>query len=119
MGQINLTTAEFLVGDDRSITRLPGSRKWGIQPDINVSAPDGPARAELARLRLTTTVMPAPTSTTAPAGDTIADGRVLARRLLITDPQLARAAQLARSPAQIDAILQTATSQPVSAPDHD
>ncbi|MCE5276990.1 MAG: S41 family peptidase [Planctomycetaceae bacterium] len=102
LGQINLTTAEFLAGGVLAIMRRPASTRWGVDPDIAVSQPW--SDATLQRLRRKASVAPRPLdAATRPASGTAIS---LCEQLLKADRQLARAMDLAADPAAIKAALE-------------
>jgi carboxyl-terminal processing protease len=117
MGQINLTTSEWLLGEDRRISRRAGSETWGIDPHVEISVPPAKrerlallrARCELPAVdkgnlspsRPTPTVMPV-TASTGPNEPPIGVS------LLEIDAPLARAVELLRSPQDIRELLDAA-----------
>ncbi len=109
LGQIQLTTAEFLLPPDRPIQRREGAEAWGVPPQIEVAIPaeDLPA---LRRRRIESTVVPEPTSrrpaTQTSAWEDSASEQRPERELLRLDRQLARAVQLLRRPEEYQAILE-------------
>jgi hypothetical protein len=117
MGEMNLTTSEFLLGAGRSISRREGSTKWGIDPHVEVTISAVDAR-RLSRLRsnLEAGVLPpsAPTTRRAPwrLGSAAATGTASApavgaatRALLALDGPLRKAVELLAEPGSFDAIL--------------
>ncbi|MCE5327647.1 MAG: PDZ domain-containing protein [Planctomycetaceae bacterium] len=111
LGQVNLTTAEFLAGGSQPIMRRPGSTRWGIDPDVAVS--QHWADQALTRLRRQGSVVPRPLgAATRPASTA---GASLYDQLLKTDRQLARAMALAADPAAIHAVLEKRALAPASA----
>ncbi|MFA6135140.1 MAG: S41 family peptidase [Phycisphaerae bacterium] len=127
LGQVNLTTGEFFIGKGRPLGRQPGSDRWGVDPDVEVtvSAPQAERMMHLWALA----EMPAqdlPQPATAPAtrpGATRAASMLpgessMAQRSIHGDRQLARAVELLADPEQMDEILKQAqeTTQPASQP---
>jgi len=98
LGQVNLTTAEFLVGPDVRIARLPGRESWGIEPHRPVAATGDDARWRRRFWTGESVVPGVPASatgpTTAPAGAATTRPAAPAARALLRDPQLAEAARL-------------------------
>ena len=117
LGQINLTTSEWLLGEDRHISRRAGSETWGIDPHVGISVLPAKrqrlamlrARCELpaadeekpSSTRRTPAAMPA-TTETAPNEPSIGVS------LLEADAPLARAVELLRSPHDIQQLLNAA-----------
>lgn len=115
LGQINLTTAEFLAGGALAIMRRPGSTQWGVDPHLAVS--QHWSDADLQRLRRRGRVVPRPLeAATRPAsGQAIS----LFEQLLKTDRQLSRAMALAAEPAAIKAMLEKLPAATRPKPDRD
>jgi carboxyl-terminal processing protease len=105
LGQVNLTTAEFLVGDSRRIMRRPCGDSWGIDPHVEVVL-SPTARTELDRLRekiepaapASKKTSPSVTSMSAPQNPRL-------RAMLRQDLPLARAVSLLRHPAEMEKLL--------------
>jgi len=120
MGQINLTTAEFLVGGDTAMTRLPGRRTWGVGPHMEVTLARHKIPA-LEHLRRYASVVARPQATTAPGA---VPPQSVGRDILALDTQLSRAVALARTPTRVRVFLAGAAAerarsatQPASRPD--
>jgi carboxyl-terminal processing protease len=117
LGEMNLTTAEFLLGGGRSIDRRPGRENWGIAPDVEVvlSAVDGwwllQLRVQLEAPRLlweaSTTRRARARSRTPATGRGVAPSSPLATAaaILELDGQLRTAVELLEAPDRFDAIL--------------
>ena len=109
LGQINLTTAEFLIPPDRPIQRRPGGDRWGVAPQINVTLSPKQTKT-LRRLRIEAETWPAPalrTTTASDKGSEQIDPRdLLGQKLLQLDTQLDRAVTLLGKPKEMQAILQ-------------
>ncbi len=115
MGEVNLTTAEFLLGDGTCITRRPGSDTWGVDPHVTVEM-TLPQRAGVRRLWLqaeTPQIVTgwAPTqpangaSARRPPATTTSQAAPLPARLLELDTQLRRAMELLGNVEEYDALL--------------
>jgi carboxyl-terminal processing protease len=122
LGEMNLTTAEFLLGDGRPIDRRSDRPRWGVDPDVEValSAIDGWWLSQL-RVQLEAPRVGGGGSTTRGAR---ARGRPAARSsplaaaaaILELDSQLRTAVELLEAPERFDAILHPpAASGPQSA----
>jgi len=115
LGQVNLTTAEFLVGADRRIARAPGRESWGVEPHRRVELTAAEDRA-WRRFRAEMEVVPArgPASITAPAtAPSTAPATRPARRAVLLDRQLAEAARLLAADGEVQAILKKARAERV------
>jgi len=113
LGLVNLTTAEFLLAGDVSITRTADSATWGVEPDRSIEIPPAVAE-ELARLREEARLLPSGRSD--PASSRALDEperarREIGRAILAQDPQLAYAVGLLRSPDDWNRILQESALQ--------
>ncbi|MCJ7544489.1 MAG: S41 family peptidase [Phycisphaerae bacterium] len=125
MGEMNLTTAEFLLGEGRSIGRREGSSTWGIDPQVEVVIPAVDGR-RLSRLRLDleagVSTQLAPTtrrargrSATQAGASTAPATGAATRALLALDAQLRKAVDLLADPEAFDGILhQAAATAPES-----
>ena len=111
MGLANITTGEFFIGEDLSITRRVGARTWGIEPDV--PCPMAPA-AERARRRHWLSVSAAPPSgepdnETAPAASattrSASHPAEPGERTMALDAQFAEAVALLESPERMREIL--------------
>ncbi len=102
LGQINLTTAEFLLPLDVSIQRRRGAKTWGIEPQVTLKLSPDQASA-VRRQRRSVCVMPRPIPTTAtqPATQTATE-----RRIWNTDPQLVMAEALLQKPNDMQALIE-------------
>ena len=94
LGQINLTTAEFLLPPDLSIQRRHGAKTWGIEPQVTLKLSHDQATA-VRQQRRRVCVMPRPihreiSSATQPATQTSPE-----QRIWNSDPQLVMAEALA------------------------
>ena len=106
LGQISLTTSEYVVGDDQPITRRPGSDNWGVDPHVEVTMADS-LKAELDRMRLELELAPWPrVATTAPSQPATAAAYSL--HLVERDRQLFRAVDLLEDPAEMQDLLKRA-----------
>lgn len=101
LGQINLTTAEYFVGDDQPISHR------GVEPHVTVKLPDA-LREELCRVRLALELsLPRPSTAPAATGpETPSQER--ADFVLQNDSQLAVALNLLRHPKEMKDILDQA-----------
>jgi carboxyl-terminal processing protease len=91
MGQINLTTGEYFLGDGRPISRRRGSGQWGVEPHVHSILMPG-RQGALASLRLRGELMPRPLPATAPAaGAAEAATKAAAKAMLELDTQLTTA----------------------------
>lgn len=110
MGQINITTARFLIGDGEQISRHPGPDGydiWGVDPDEQVIVMG--SQDTLARLRQEARVLadrdsPPKEPATRPAS-------TMAQRLVEADSQLKSAVELLKKPADLDAMIKLGQSQ--------
>lgn len=107
LGQVNLTTSQFLVGPDRAAGPHDGGENWRIKPHVEVTM-SAPELRELRRLRLGAEVVPAPVPATGPAQTPVKAIPPIARQIVRMDPQLSRAIKLLEVPRQMDAILDKA-----------
>ncbi len=108
LGQINLTTSQFLVGPpDRAAGPDDAGKDWRIKPHVEVTM-SAPELRELRRLRLGAEVVPAPAPATGPAETPLEAVPPIARQIVRMDPQLSRAIKLLEAPRQMDAILDKA-----------
>jgi carboxyl-terminal processing protease len=121
VGEMNLTTAEFLVGDGRSIQRQPGSASWGVDPDVEIKlSPLNAFRLSRLRPRLEVPAPPTPTTAavTAAAGKrpkaalpaAAPAAKQPADLLLPLDDQLRKAVELLADPEAFDALLKQSPS---------
>ena len=112
LGQINLTTAEFLVGTSQRIRRSPEGDTGGVEPHrrIDLTAAEDKARR---RFWADTEVMPGPqpTATTPATAPTTAPATRPADRALRADRQLAEAARLLAADGEIRALLDEARAE--------
>lgn len=111
LGQVNLTTAEFLLGSGQSISRRGRGNNWGVDPHEQVAIP-GELKQYLLQLRGRAEAPPAAPATR-PAGATASQPRRagMARLLAGVDPQLGRAVELLRDPDRIASILELAANR--------
>ncbi len=112
LGQVNLTTAEFLVGTDRRIARAPGRESWGVGPhrQVKLTPPEEKARR---RLRAEMDVVP-PGKPAATAATTLPETAPTTRptdRIVLADRQLAEAARLLAAEGEVQAILDRARAE--------
>jgi carboxyl-terminal processing protease len=105
LGLMNLTTSEFLVGDDRSITRRPGSDVWGIDPHRAETVITPAQQRKRKAVRTKAESLP-PEPATQPATQAAEPRARLVEQLLEADPQLARAVHLLKHPKEMGEILQ-------------
>jgi carboxyl-terminal processing protease len=112
MGQVNLTTSEFLIGDGEPISRRPGCDSWGIDPHEQVIIMPSQIAA-LARLRQEAQVLA--DRANPPTDPATREASTMAQRLLRADCQLARAVELLKKPAEMNEILKRAQSERASA----
>ncbi len=97
LGQINLTTSQFLVGTD--------DENWRIEPHVEVVL-SVPEMRELRRLWTRAEVVPGPVPATGPAETR--EGKTappIARQIVRMDAQLSRAIMLLEAPQEMDVIL--------------
>jgi len=112
LGQVNLTTSELLLGEDRPFARWPDSRDWGVVPDVESAVAEAD-RAALHRLRLGEEVLhglraaeaPQTMPATAPAP------AAPQAELLRLDRPLAAAVTLLRTPGKVEAMLAAAAAR--------
>jgi carboxyl-terminal processing protease len=120
LGEINITTSECLVGEDKPISRPARGETRGVAPHLEVPASPGareqlaslraraelpgPARAETPAKRRRPPTMPAVTIIM-PEEPPVLDG------LLEMDVQLARAAELLKSPQEMQELLERTARQ--------
>jgi carboxyl-terminal processing protease len=105
LGHLHLTTAEYLVGRDVSISRRKGAYTWGVEPHVQASLLPG-RQAALERVRARCDVVPRPSATaTAPADSP------LIREVLSLDTQLSQALQLLREPEEMRLLLRQAAAE--------
>jgi carboxyl-terminal processing protease len=126
MGEMNLTNAEFLLGQGRSIQRKEGSDHWGVDPHLKVAmSPLDAYRLSrlLYRLEAVPPVHAAPATggadsrsiATEPSGASIALAPAApAEALLALDEPLRKAVALLTAPQEFDAVLRP--PPPSSAP---
>lgn len=106
LGQLNLTTSEFLVAGELPITRRSGQNQWGIDPHIAVELSSERA-GRLARLRVECEVMPAPPADRPQSEPTTQAASATPHRTLLSlDSQLARALTLLAEPKDMERILE-------------
>jgi carboxyl-terminal processing protease len=114
LGQISLTTSEYLLAGDIRISRH--GRIGGIAPDLPVATAN---EAELASLRLRGEVLFQPTPETMPASWPDGGGNLLPSLLSLDEPLVA-AMKLLRTPLEYKAILKKAakarSTMPATAP---
>ncbi|MBN1556092.1 MAG: PDZ domain-containing protein [Phycisphaerae bacterium] len=101
LGQIHLTTAEFLVPPDQPIQRRRGAKEWGVAPQVTLKLRDDQATA-IRKRRRELCVLPRPekSSTTRPATQSSPPPRAWN-----ADPQLMMAEALLNKPRDMEAIL--------------
>ena len=113
LGLANVTTAEFFVGADTPIARMPQQESWGVDPHLPLELP--PAE-ESARRRFwaDAIVVPGrqidepPATATAPSSDATTQP---AQPALAADPQLAEAVRLLTSEGEVQEILRQARAE--------
>ena len=115
LGQINLTTAEMLVGERRAISRRVGRNTWGVDPHAGLEVTlDEPARQALRRMRLRAAALPATEERdgagTVPATRAARNEQILAE-LLAADAPLAGALELLGEPRRVEEILSAAAAK--------
>jgi carboxyl-terminal processing protease len=119
VGEMNFTTAEFLVGDGRSIQRRQGSASWGVDPDVEVKlSPLNSFRLSRLRARLEIPASPATTTASTPKRPKTKSPQAAAAPvtkqpqdlLLPLDDPLRKAVELLADPKAFDALLQQAPS---------
>lgn len=108
MGQINLTTSEFLIGDGEPISRRPGCDAWGVDPHEQVIIMPSQIDA-LARLRQEAQVLADHAS--APKDPATQEASTMAQRMVRADCQLARAVELLKAPSELNDILKRDQAQ--------
>jgi carboxyl-terminal processing protease len=108
MGKVSLTTAQWFLGDGETVSRKPGSDRWGVDPHEEVLL-SPQAQARLQKLKLVAEVLPSPA--TAPA--TGPARAAIVQEILTTDTQLRRALQILKTPKAYDRILQQAAAERV------
>ena len=108
LGQINLTTSQFLVGSDRVAGPRDGGENGRIEPHVEVAL-SVPELRELRRLQMRAEVVPGP-APAAGSEDTPRKKAVppIARQVVRMDTQLSRAIKLLETPRNMDAILDKA-----------
>ncbi|MBN1941976.1 MAG: PDZ domain-containing protein [Phycisphaerae bacterium] len=104
LGQINLTTAEFLVPPDQAIQRHDGAKQWGVQPQVTVALRDEQSEA-IRRRRRSTCLLPRPVKSAATDEPDKNPTLLAVSKARANDPQLARAEALLQKPKQMQAIL--------------
>jgi len=114
LGQVNLTTSQFVFSSGRSIIRLPGSDRWGIDPHEQVKI-DATVHRALRRLRWQCEVPGGMTSTTLPATRKSPRPPRAVRELLRLDRQLAHSVGLLAEPLRMQAILKRAAAEALAA----
>lgn len=107
LGQVHLTTAEFLLPPDQTIQRRKNSNRWGVDPQVALERNEEQTsvlrrRWQGAAVIPRSAVLSPPDTKTPPKAVTKSD---LARTAIKADPQLALAVQLLRKPKEMDAIL--------------
>ena len=103
LGQLNLTTAEFLLDPDWPVQRYPNANTWGIEPNVPIAARDE-ARRERQRRQNVLRVMPGPHGETLDTPDPRQRDAYL-RETIQGDAALTEAIELLHSRTQYDAIL--------------
>jgi carboxyl-terminal processing protease len=124
LGQLNLTTGEFVIGLDRSINRQGAGGSWGIDPDLELPIPPDELD-HLEELR-ETAALPPPASDgrhKTPATLTAMAAPNFAESLIDADPQLNLAVELLDRGKDFDAVLdeviearKAASTQPATNP---
>jgi len=110
LGQINLTTSEFLIGRTVPVSRMPGSETWGVDPHPGMVVPlAGPVQAALKKLRIRAEVLPSPPGEPSTRSSTQAGP--IADELVRIDGQLAEALDLLAQPERVDEILRRAAAE--------
>jgi len=107
MGQINLTTAEYFIGENVPISRRAGATNWGVEPHVHCPLPPG-RREELSALRVRSEVVPRPSAATLPT--TGPHGEEPLENFLSLDAQLAKALELAGDPDRVRQTLREAAA---------
>jgi len=129
MGEVDLTTAEFLLGDGVYITHRRGSDRWGLDPDVRVSVPvlerirlrrlwsqaDAPQPAASAPITRPAGELPHTRSATLP---TTSAEPSLPATLLAEDAQLSAAIELLTSEDRYNSLLaqRAAETKPATRP---
>ncbi|MFW6062056.1 MAG: S41 family peptidase, partial [Planctomycetota bacterium] len=109
LGQVNLTTSEFLVGPGRSILRRPGEDRWGVHPRAQQIQPASrEAALREARERARARRDPADATTRPASEPTPSTPEEIRQELLTADAQLARAVDVLNDPAEYEALRRTA-----------
>ena len=108
LGQVNLTTAEFLLGVDQPVARRPGAERWGVGPHIEL--PLSPAE-DRARRRYWLASEAAPASRRPATAPTTAPLPLHLRPAVEVDPQLACAVALFTEPGRIRELLAQAAAE--------
>jgi carboxyl-terminal processing protease len=129
MGEMNLTTAEFLLGQGRSIHRRENSTTWGVDPHLEVELSPLDA-CKLSRLGPHLEAVPPAQATpvtggtdnrpgaTEPAGAFIASATATpVETLLVLDEPLRKAVELLSAPEEFDTVLQRPSATTVPAGD--
>jgi carboxyl-terminal processing protease len=115
LGQINLTTAELMIGEDQPLNRIPGREAWGVLPHPGQEiALDPEAQRQLSRLRLRAEVLPPPRAQNEPATRPASTGPhadAVYQRFMAVDKPLARAMDLLREQGAIEEILTEAAAE--------
>lgn len=104
LGQINLTTAEFLLPPDQAIQRRRGAKVWGIDPQVTLKLGDDQAAA-VRRQRRRMCVAPRPVQTDDESSATNPAAPSSSPRTWNLDPQLMKAEALLQKPKEMEAIL--------------
>lgn len=107
LGQISLTTSEYLIGDDQPIAHRPGSDTWGVDPHQEVTMPEK-LQDEICRMRLELELAPWP-RTTAPTATQPTSAAAYSHELVLRDRQLKEAILLLQTPAQMKELLERAS----------
>lgn len=116
LGQVNLTTQEFLLAGGRAINRRPGSARWGVQPDVEIPLTPEQER-RLRRLRWRVEALSAPRPETAPDAPATGPGvDPPSREFLAIDPQLSEAVVLLTEVSEVQRILRRAADARNEAP---
>jgi carboxyl-terminal processing protease len=102
LGQINLTTSEFLVAGWRPILRKPGRARWGVDAHVPVAVPPE-TRRRLAELYAEAGAVGRRTPLTLPAGDgpMRAADHPLVRQILRLDAPLRRGLEVLSDPNEV------------------
>lgn len=113
LGELNLTTAEYFVGDDQPIARRPGCDAWGVDPHAEVTMTQS-LQDELSRMRLELELAPWPRATAAGATQPTT-AAAYGLELIHKDRQLLRAIDLLQSPAEMTGLLNHAREERLAA----